>query len=58
MKKNLDHLLLILAIIAVGLQLYITLFKKKEGYCDSDAQCPKGQVCMPGAKRFCAPKDE
>lgn len=60
-KMNLDHLILILALVAVSLQVYLYVQKNRnnqEGYCDSDAQCPKGQMCMPGAKRFCAPKGE
>lgn len=58
MKNNMDHLILILALIALGLQLYLSFGKRQEGYCSSDADCPKEQVCMPGAKRFCAPKGE
>lgn len=59
MKIGMDHLILTLALVAVGLQVYLSFSgAQKESYCESDAQCPKGQVCMPGAKRFCAPKDE
>lgn len=51
MAKSRDSViiaLLLLVIVVQGVCLYQHLTPKSESYCDSDAQCPKGQKCSRG----------